>query len=196
VVCYAFLASLAALLLIYVRLELQANPPDWSNLIGGLVHGSISLHTVNGAQILDGARSALVSLRERMHTTWLFLVVFAVVWLACLVWMEVERRRRGLRFTGGEGFWIFGFTVAVSAVAVLYGLGTNGILARRFPGVIPVSDVVALGFILALPLAVWVRLDRLQEQEEDAELDEEPQAAGRSRGFLGLNDDATNARLV
>jgi hypothetical protein len=132
-----FLASLAALLLIYARLELQASPPDWSNLIGGLIHGSNSIHSVKGAQLLAGARSSLFALRDRMHTTWLFLAVFATVWFGCLLWMQIERHRRRIDFTRREAFWIEGFTVLMFAMAVLYGLGTNGILARRLPGIIP-----------------------------------------------------------
>ncbi len=195
-VCYAFLASLAALLLIYARLELRASPPDWSNLIGSVLHGSSSIHSVKGAQIFASLRSALFALRDRMHTTWLFLVVFAAVWLGCLLWMQIERHRRGLNFSRREGWWIVGFTLLVFGVAVLYGVGTNGILAHRSPGIVPVSDFLAVGFILCVPLAAWSWLDRLQEDQEAAEFDEDSSVGGRSRGFLGLDDEVTNARLV
>lgn len=195
-VCYVFLASLATLLLVYVRVELQANPPDLSNLAGGLMHGSISIHAINSAQVLAGARSALITLRERMHTTWLFVGVFAAVWLACLFWMQIERHRRGLRFSQRDLFWVAAFTMFVFAIAVLYGMGTNGVLAEHFPGIIPVSDVVALGVVLALPLIAWSRLGKLQEEQEDAEFYGEDSAPARTPGFLGLNDDETNARLV
>jgi len=195
VACYALLASLAALLLIYVRVELQASPPNWTTPIGGLVHGSASIRALSVEQILAGTRTALLALRDRMHTTWLFFGVFAAVLLACLLWMEIERRRRRISFSRHEAYWMIAFTIAVSAIAVLYGLGTNGILARRFPGVIPVSDFVAVAFVLALPLAVWFRLDRLQEEQEDAELESESYISDR-RGFLGLSNDITDARLV
>lgn len=195
-VCYVFLASLAVLLLIYARVELQANPPDWSNLIAGVLHGSISIRDIKGAEVLAGASAAFFALRNLMHTTWLFFGVFGVVWLACLVWMQIERHRRGIEFARREAFWIAGFTILIFAIAVLYGLGTNGVLASRFPGIVPVSDIVALGIIFVLPLAAWSRLDRLQEEQEDAELCGEDPAPGRSQGFLGLNDDATNTRLV
>jgi len=191
-VCYAFLASLAALLLIYARLVLQANPPDLGNLLGGVMHGSAS---AKGAELLDGARSALFALRERMHTTWLFFAVFGAVWLGCLIWMQIERYRRGIKFSRREGWWIVGFTAVVFASAVLYGLGTNGILAEQFPGIIPVSDVCALAFILAVPLVAWSWLGRLEEDQEDAEYELEGPAASR-QGFLGLDDETTNARLV
>jgi hypothetical protein len=195
-VCYVFLASLAALLLIYARLELQASPPDWSNIIGGLLHGSSSFYQVSAAKLLAGARSALLELRDRMHTTWLFFVVFGAVWLACLLWMQIERHRREIDFTRREAYWIIGVTLLVFAFAVLYGLGTNGILARRFPTFVPISDFVAIGFLLILPLAAWSRLGGLQEEQEEADLDWNTQDERRSRGFLGLDDDTTNARLV
>jgi hypothetical protein len=192
--CYVFLASLAALLLIYARLELQAFPPDWSNLIGGLIHGSNPIHSVTAAQLLAGAQSSLFALRDRMHTSWLFLAVFAAVWVGCLLWMQIERHRRQIDFSRREALWIVGFTVLVCAIAVLYGLGTNGILAHRYPRIISLSDVVAAAFILALPLFAWSRLGRLQEEQEEEEFEREGPPPGR-RGFLGLNDDATNAGL-
>jgi len=194
-VCYAFLASLAALLLIYARLELQASPHSWPNLIGGFIHGSNSIHSVRAAQLLASARSSLLALRDRMHTTWLFLAVFEAVWFGCLLWMQIERHRRQIDFSHREGFWIVGFTILVFAMALLYGLGTNGMVARRFPRIIPVSDIVAAAFMLALPLFAWSWLGRLQEEQEEEELELGSPVPGR-RGFLGLNDDATNARLV
>jgi hypothetical protein len=195
-VCYAFLASLGALLLIYARLELQASPPDWSNLIGGFIHGSTSFHSLRGAQIFASLKSAFFALRERMHTTWLFLVVFATVWLGCLLWMQIERNRRGIHFSRREALWIVGFTLSVFGIAMMYGVGTNGILAYRFPGIVPVSDFLAVAFILVLPLAVWSWLDRLQEDQEAEEFADDDSVAVRSHGFLGLDDEATNARLV
>ena len=194
--CYALLASLAAILLIYARFALESAPPDSPNVVGELARGSTSLHAVNGARILAGTRATLSALRDRMHSTWLFFGVFAAVWLACLLWMQIERYRRGLSFSRRQAYWIAGLTVAVSAAAVLYGLGTNGILAQRLPGIVPVSDVLALGFLLALPLVAWSRLGRLQEEQEDAEADGEGTAAPRPRGILGLNDEESNARLI
>jgi hypothetical protein len=195
-VCYAFLASLAAMLLIYARLELQASPPDWSNLIGGLIHGSNPIHSVKAAQLLSGTRSALFALREQMHTTWLFFAVFAVVWLGCLGSMQIERYRRRIEFSRRQAWWILCFTVLLFALAALYGLGTNGILAQRFPGIVSLSDFVALGVVLALPLAAWSQLERLQEEQEEAEFERESPAGERPRGYLGLNDEVTDARLA
>ena len=200
-VCYAFLASLAAMLLIYARIELQANPPDWSNLVGSLSHESGWSHALNGAQLAAAARSALFTLRDRMHTSWLFFAVFGAVWLGCLLWMEMERRRRRIDFSRREAWWIVGYTLLVFAMAVLYGLGTNGILARRLPNIVPVADFVAVAFVLTLPLAAWSWLGVLEEEQEEEEhadyrkyLRDSPEP-GR-RGFLGLDDDATNARLM
>ena len=87
-----------------------------------------------------------------MHTTWFFFSVFSAVWLTSLLWMLMESRRRKLGFSWQEAHWMGWITLSVFSTAVLYGLGTNGILARRYPKIVTASDVFAAGFLLALPV--------------------------------------------
>ncbi len=130
-----------------------------------------------------------------MHTTWLFFGVFIAVWLTTLAWMLFEMRRRELRVGRSEAWWIGWVSLSVFAVAVLYGLGTNGPLPRRFPVAVTVSDLLATAFILALPILAWRRVHRCQlAQEEEFDLRSTPST--RSRGLLGLNDDESAERLM
>jgi hypothetical protein len=143
---------------------------------------------------LDFIREAASAFRDRMHTTWLFFGVFAAVWLACLLWMQIERSRRHLSFNRQEAVWMVWMSLAVFSAAVFYGLGTNGIFPQSLPQLVTISDAVALAFILALPVIAWSRLHRQQLQVLDDS--GESVLSRRSSGFLGLNDDEVDARLA
>jgi len=188
--CYALLASLAAFFLIYAHVVFLSNSPDW----WGLILSSFSSHAPRWRPWLDSFLAAACAFRERMHFTWFFLGVFAAVWLACLIWMQIERSRRHLGFNRQEAFWMGWMTFAVFVAAMLYGLGTNGMFPQRFPQIVTISDVVALGLMLALPVIVWSRLRH--QQEEVVDESGETALPRRSSGFLGLNDDEVDARLA
>jgi hypothetical protein len=192
--CYAFLVALAVLFLVYAYLAAQSPPAEWSGLAPGILHGSASAHALSASQVLAVVKKAALDLRERMHTTWLFFGVFGAVWLTSVLWMLMESRRRGLGFSRQEAYWMGWITLSVFSTAVLYGLGTNGILARRFPKIVTASDVLAAGFLLAVPVIAW---SRLQRRQVESALDvDEPAPPSRQRGFLGLNDEQFSARLV
>jgi hypothetical protein len=187
------LAAVAVLFLAYARLDFPSHPADWSGLIPKL-RGSL-LQDLHASEVLASAQTAIAALRNRMHTTWFFFTVFTAVWLACLLWMLIERRRRKLNLSLQEAYWMGWISLAVFSTAVLYGLGTNGIFARRFPRLITVSDAAAVGFMLALPVVAWSRLYR-RDEERTADFDESVAPRVGSYGILGLNDDESNARLV
>ena len=88
--------------------------------------------------------------------------------------------------------WI---SLSVFSAAVLYGLGTNGLLVRRFPKAVPVSDMLAMGFMLALPAVAWSRLYRQQEGGATGGSDERT-PSHRNFGILGLNDGEPVARSI
>ncbi|HTA85214.1 MAG TPA: hypothetical protein VK729_03025 [Silvibacterium sp.] len=130
-----------------------------------------------------------------MHTTWFFFCVFTAVWLTSLLWMWIERRRRQLSFSQQEAYWMGWISLSVFSAAVLYGLGTNGLLVRRFPKAVPVSDMLAMGFMLALPAVAWSRLFRQQEGGATGGSDERT-PSHRNFGILGLNDGEPVARSI
>jgi hypothetical protein len=189
--CYALLAALAALFLVYAHLSLVPHPVYWS----GQVHDSIHFHSFTFSDFLGGARSAAYTLRDRMHNTWFFFSFFVAVWLTALLWMLVERRRRKLSFGPQEVSWMGWISLSVFSTAVLYGLGTNGLLARRFPRAVTVSDALAIGFVLALPVVAWSRLQRQRIAEASA-FEEDTPPSPRRVGLLGLHEDEFSARLI
>ena len=192
--CYALLASLVVLFvvlfLVYIRVAFLSDAPDLSSLI----FRPLSDHAPRWHLWLDFAREAVSVFRERMHTTWLFFGVFAAVWVACLLWMQVMRSRRQLSFNRQEAIWMAWMSLAVFSAAVLYGLGTNGLFPQRIPQLVIASDIVALAFILALTLIAWSRLHRRQQEVLDDS--GESLLPRRSSGFLGLDDDESNTRLA
>jgi hypothetical protein len=152
---------------------------------------------LDGSGAIESMRAAALVFRERMHGTWFFFVVFAAVWLVVLLWMLMERRGRQLPFNRQEVYWMGWMSLSVFSAAVLYGMGTNGILARRFPRSVMVSDVVAMGFMLALPVVAWSRLQRQQKEVEAVRNSvEEIVPSYRTGGILGLNEGSPDARLV
>jgi hypothetical protein len=188
--CYALLATLAALFLIYARVAFLPNSPDLSSSI----FRPLSSPVQRWHLWLDFIREAVYTFRDRLHTTWLFFGVFAAVWLACLLWMQIERSRHNFSFNRHEAVWMAWMSLAVFCAAVFYGLGTNGMFPQRLPRLATVSDVVALAFMLALPVIACSRLRRQQLQVlEDSGDSVLPR---RSSGFLGLDDVETDACLA
>jgi hypothetical protein len=194
--CYALLAALAALFLVYAHLAFLPSPSGSSIQIGSLVSRLQELifdHPFHASRAFSGALAAASALRERMHTTWLFFGVFAAVWLISLLWMLIERRRLGFGFNLREAYWMGWISLSVFSVAVLYGVGTNGLLTQRFPEVVAISDLLAIGFMLSLPVLAWSQLHRAGPPESEDEVAVLPR---RNRGILGLSDNEAGAHLM
>ncbi|HTD53825.1 MAG TPA: hypothetical protein VK670_00480, partial [Silvibacterium sp.] len=75
----------------------MAHPPQWADQVGNFVTRSSSGRSLQLAKALSGTRVAALYFHERMHTTQLYFGVFAAVWLACLLWMKIARRRLAFR---------------------------------------------------------------------------------------------------
>jgi len=188
--CYALLASLAASFLIYAHRAFLAHPPHWATP-DGLVRISSPGQALHARHAFAIIQTSALYFRERMHTSWLFCVVFAAVWLACLLWMHFGRRGRGLAFNRKEALWMGGISLLIFSAAALYGFGTKGMVPRRIPALVPVSDTFAVGFILALPVITWSRIRRRHEEAIESEFRRESgDLSARSLARLGLGDDA------
>jgi hypothetical protein len=178
-VCYAMLAGLAVALLV------QAYAAPGADAWSSAQFAQVSAQGFHFSQLLASARISAGILREQLHNTWLFLYVFLVVWLIVLAWSVMERHRLKLGIGRREVYWMLWMSLSVVSAAVVYGVGTNGIMARRYPKAVPVSDVLALGFVLALPIFAWSRMQRRRaEKREDHEFSREP---GPVFTTLGLN---------
>ena len=201
--CYALFAALATLLLVYVHSAMTHSSwyaaADWSRILSLVSHnsfrGSMSPANLAGSPLMADLKISTVALRERMHTTWLFFGVFTAVWFTTLAWMRFEMHRRELSFGRPEAGWIGWVSLSVFSAAVLYGLGTNGLLPRRFPVAVTVSDALAAAFVLTLPVIAWSRVHRQQLAEEE-QFDKRKKSQPRPYGLLGLDDDESAERLI
>jgi hypothetical protein len=165
--CYAALALLAIVLLILAGF--QPGSQEWAAM--QLSQGSLGSHGLHLSQALGSAKFSVWALRRRMHNTWFFLYVFLAAWAIVVAWALIERHRLKLEIGWPEVYWMGWMSLSVISTAILYGLGTNGILARRQPRAVPISDALALGFVLTLPVFAWSRLHRRREED----LEEEPE---------------------
>jgi hypothetical protein len=180
--CYAMLAGLAVALLFQASAIPGAAPWEASQFAMASAQG------FHFSQLLASARISAGILREELHNTWLFLYVFLVVWMIVLVWSLFERNRLKLGVSRREVYWLGWMSTAITSVAVLYGVGTNGLMAVRYPIAVPVSDGVALAFVLSLPIFAWSRMQQrsVEAVTEEDELVAEPRAA---LSMLHLNDE-------
>jgi hypothetical protein len=182
--CYAMLAVLAVVLLVMAN---GAPGVDfWTS--ASFAHAGFSTQGFHFSQLLVSIRTSAELLRERLHDTWLFLYVFLGGWSIVLIWGLLERRRLKLRVGRREVLWMGWMSLSVVSIAILYGMGTNGVVARRYPKVVPVSDALALGFVLALPVFAWSRLQRRAAEREAQEPIPIP-VPRRPHSTLHLNDD-------
>ena len=183
-VCYAALGALAVGLLATANGAPGAHTWDFAQFASGL-WSSQGFHF---SQLLASLRESGEQLRQRLHTTWLFFGVFFVNWAIVLAWGIVERRRLKLGIGRQEMSWVGWMSLLVFSIAVLYGIGTNGIVARQYPKIIPASDVLALCFVLALPVFAWNRLQRRNEGEESGETVSVPMPRRTYHSLLHLDD--------
>jgi hypothetical protein len=163
-VCYAMLAVLA------VALLFQASAATGVNVWSAAEMARDSGDGLHFAPLLATARISGSALREELHNTWLFLYVFAVVWAIVLLWSLLERRRLHLEMSRREAAWMGWMTFAVAVAAIAYGAGTNGVFARQYALAAPITDVLALAFVLALPVFAWKRMQRgkgLSQEDSD-----------------------------
>lgn len=187
-VCYAMLAALVIGLFILAN----ATPSPHSWLPSPSEQGPVATQGSLFDQIVASVRVSTELLRDRLHNTWLFLFVFLGGWAIVLTWGLLERRRLKLGVGRREVYWMGWMSLSVITTAILYGIGTNGILARRYPKVVPVSDVLALGFVLALPVFAWNRLQR--RRLATGEADQLTPVTRRLYSTLGLDDDEGRVR--
>jgi hypothetical protein len=159
------LAILAIVLLV------AASPASGSQGVAAMQFrkGSTEVQDLHSSQMLNSVRVSVGTLRGRMHNTWLFFYVFVAAWTIVLVWGLIEGKRLNLEVGRPEVHWMGWMSLSVISTAILYGMGTNGILARRYPRSVGISDALAIGFVLALPVFAWGRLHRKREEELEGE---------------------------
>lgn len=136
------------------------------------------------------------ALRLQLHDTWLFLSVFAALGLASALWVSAEKWLQDSKWSLRDVYWMARLEACLGMSALLYGVGTNGVLAKRFEKAASITDLLGAGLILALPVLLWARWHR-QPRTSANSLEEKKwrPAFDASQTFLGLDDDFSSAFL-
>ena len=134
------------------------------------------------------------ALRVEMHNTWLFLGAFGALCLAGLLWVMAEKWQQGTKWNQKEIIQIAGFEAALGASAILYGLGTNGVLARKFAKSVTVTDVLSIGVALAVPVILWSLWRQRESQASKPDVNDATSGVASS-SILGLQE-YSSARLI
>ncbi len=132
-------------------------------------------------------------LRMQMHNTWLFLAAFGTLGVASILWVAAEKWQQGSKWNRRDALWMLGFISLLGGSAILYGLGTNGALARKFARSGTFADVLGIGLIIAVPIILWLRWrrrDLKSSQDDDEGLISSPDFP---RSVLGLQDTSAEA---
>jgi hypothetical protein len=137
------------------------------------------------------------AIRGQMHNTWLFMGAFGALGFASLLWVMAEKWQHGTKWNQRDIVRLAGFEAALALAAILYGLGTNGVLARRFAKSVTVTDVLSIGVAVAVPLILWSQWRRRELQASKIS-DEDAAPASKSdssHSILGL-EEYSSARLI
>gem|GEM_PF-4909304 len=95
------------------------------------------------------------TLRDELHNTWIFVAVFASLGIAGFLWVLIEHWRQQMAWTWQAALRMAYLEGMLFACTLLYGLGTNGVIARKAPSSVTISDVLGIAVVLALPFVVW-----------------------------------------
>jgi len=126
-------------------------------------------------------------LRLQMHTTGLFLGVFAALGLAGLLWVIAEKWQRRSPWDRRDVIWMAVFEAFLMLCAFFYRAGTNSEFARRFAMSRTIADVLGIGVAIAVPIILWSRWNGPKQLIARRD-EEESFSHAHSRTILGLQD--------
>jgi hypothetical protein len=121
-----------------------------------------------------------------MHNTWLFLGAFGALGVAGLSWVMAEKWQQGSTWSWRDIARMAGFEAVLGLSAILYGLGTNGVLARRFTRSVTITDLLSIGLALAVPMILWSQWRSRESKASRIDAEDSPSDFDSSGSILGL----------
>ena len=130
--------------------------------------------------------SIFSALRVQMHNTWLFLGAFGALGVGGLLWVIAEKWQHGTKWDAKEIARIAGFEALLGLGAIFYGLGTNGVLAKKFARSVTVTDVLSIGVAIAVPIFLWSQWRKGKSKSGRNGVADSASDFNSSRSILGL----------
>lgn len=128
------------------------------------------------------------ALRLQMHTTVLYVGVFAALGLAGLMWVYAEKWQNESEWSRQDVIWMISFGALLACSAILYRVGANSVLTRKFAVAGTMADVFGVGVALSVPVILWFRWHKPNQPRSHRSEDESLSSFQYSRTILGLQD--------
>jgi len=127
-------------------------------------------------------------LRLQMHTTVLYVGVFGALGLAGLMWVYAEKWQNESEWNRQDVIWMISFGALLACSAILYRVGANSVLTRKLAVAGTMADVFGVGVALSVPVILWFRWHKPNQQRSRSSEDDSLSSFQYSRTILGLQD--------
>jgi hypothetical protein len=127
-------------------------------------------------------------LRLQMHTTGLYAGVFAALGLAGLLWVMAEKWQNGSEWDRQDVIWMISFEALLALSAILYRVGANSTVTRKFAMAGAMADVFGIGVALSVPAILWFHWHKPSPKKKRREDEDSLSTFQYSRTILGLQD--------
>ncbi|HYK38138.1 hypothetical protein [Alloacidobacterium sp.] len=126
--------------------------------------------------------------RAQMHTSGLYVGVFAALGFAGLLWVIAEKRQHDSEWDHHDVIWMVSFEALLVCSAILYRWGTHSAMARRFAMAGTMADVFGIGVAFSVPAILWFHWNKPKPKTKRYEDDDSISSSHISRTILGLED--------
>jgi hypothetical protein len=127
-------------------------------------------------------------LRLQMHTTGLYAGVFATLGLAGLLWVMAEKWQTDSEWDNQDAVWMISFEALLALSAIIYKMGANSTVIRKFAMAGAMADVFGIGVALSVPAILWFHWHKPGPKKKRQDDEDSISSFDFSRTILGLQD--------
>lgn len=132
--------------------------------------------------------SIISEFRAQMHTSGLYVGVFAALGFAGLLWVIAEKRQNDSEWDRQDVIWMVSFEALLVGSAILYRWGTHSAMARRFAMAGTMADVFGIGVAFSVPAILWFHWNKPKPKTKRHDDEDSISSFHYSRTILGLQD--------
>jgi hypothetical protein len=126
--------------------------------------------------------------RLQMHSTGLYVGVFGALGVAGLLWVTAEKWQTGSEWNRQDVIWMISFGALLSCSIILYKVGTNSALTRKFAMAGTMADVLGVGVALSVPVILWFHWHKPNQQRIRRSHEDSISSFHHSGTIFGLQD--------